>query len=472
MKEILWTMEEAAHAVGAAPTADWQAYSVSIDSRSVKPGDLFIALRGEKFDGHDFIAQAFEQGAVAAIVDHAVATDKPLLIVRDTVQALEALGKRSRERTHARIIAVTGSVGKTSTKEMLKSALEVQGMVFASTGNLNNHFGVPLSLARMPRDTDFGIFELGMNHAGEISSLTRQVRPHAAIISTVEAVHLEFFDSVESIADAKAEIFEGVEPEGAVILNRDNPHYERLIKHAKSHKNISTIYSFGTSDDAIFRLVAATHDEQGLRVTASCGERSLTYKLNLLGTHQALNSVGVLAAVQAVGANIDQAIRGFNSLSPQQGRGKEHIIKLPNGPCLVIDDTYNASAASITAALAVLRERANVMGGKAIAVLGDMLELGRESSALHRSLATPVTANRIDRVYTVGSFMKELHDSLPAPKQGGNFTHSDDVALALVPHLSSGDVILVKGSRGMKMEKVVNALLEQGTLTAGLFKLA
>lgn len=469
MREIIWNTEEAVAATGGESTSNWQASSVSIDSRSIVPGDLFVAIKGETSDGHDYVSHAAANGAAAAVVSHKpknIPENFPLLIVKDTVKALEALGRYARQRTRAKIIGVTGSVGKTSTKEMLKAALQVQGEVYASAGNLNNHYGVPLSLARLPRDVDFGVFELGMNHAGEISSLSKMVKPHAGLITTVEAVHLEFFDSVEKIADAKAEIFDGLETGGTAILNKDNPHYKRMVKAAKS-RDINRILSFGTAADALFRLVACTAEAEGARVTARCSNKTLTYKLGLSGKHQALNSVAVLAAVYAVGGDMEAAARGFAELVPQSGRGKEYVLKLPQGVCLLIDDTYNASAASIEAALAVLNERRQVMGGRAVAVLGDMLELGASAKKLHTSLAAPIETQATDVVFTVGQNMKYLHEALPKEKQGGHFAVSTEAGAAVAACLKSGDVILVKGSRGTRMEQVVQYLLQHGS-TAGV----
>lgn len=469
MREIIWDAAEAIEATGGKSTIEWQASFVSIDSRNITPGDLFVALNGEKVDGHDFVRQAAENGAAAAMVSRkpeGIPEDFPLLIVKDTVKALEDLARYARQRTRAKIIGVTGSVGKTSTKEMLKAALQVQGEVYASAGNLNNHYGVPLSLARLPRDVDYGIFEMGMNHEGEISALSKMVRPHVAIITTVEAVHLEYFDSVEKIADAKGEIFDGLEEGGTAVLNKDNPHYKRLVKCAKS-RDINRILSFGTSTDALFRMVACTGEEEGARVTARCSNKTLTYKIGLSGKHQALNSVAVLAAVYAAGGDMEAAARGFSDIIPQAGRGKEHVLKLPQGVCLLIDDTYNASPASIAAALAVLNERRKVMGGRAVAVLGDMLELGTAAKKLHTDLAKPVEAEATDLVFTVGPNMQYLQEALPKDKRGGHTALSSDAGAIIAERLKSGDVILVKGSRGTRMEQIVQYLLQHGS-TAGV----
>ena len=466
MREIIWTKEEAAEATGgvAEGASSWQASSVSIDSRTVARGDLFIAIKGEYSDGHEYVAQALEKGAVVAVVSSRpdnIAEDASLLIVKDTTKALEDLARFARKRTRAKVVGVTGSVGKTSTKEMLKAALEAQGEVHASAGNLNNHYGVPLSLARLPEETDYAIFEMGMNHAGEIATLTKMVRPDVSLITTVEPVHLENFSSVEKIAEAKGEIFLGMEKGGAAILNKDNPHYKCLVKCSKS-QGINKIISFGTGSDALYRLLACTPADEGSRITASCNNHTITYNLNLAGKHQALNSLAVLAAVYALGADIDMAARGFSSLMPQEGRGKEYVVKLPQGVCLLIDDSYNASPASITAALDVLVERKKVMGGRAVAVLGDMLELGDASKKLHKGLSAVIESAEIDAVITVGEAMEALQVAVGKDKRAGHFASSEAAAPAVAEYLASGDVLLVKGSRGLKMEKIVQFLLNYG----------
>lgn len=466
MVNTVWNTKEAEEATLGKANNNWEATSVSIDSRSVKPGDLFIAIKGEHFDGHHFVKQALEQGAVAAVVSHIpdnVPDGAPLLVVDDTFKALEGLGRYARKRTHAKVIAVTGSVGKTSTKEMLKVTLEPQGNVYATTGNLNNHLGVPLSLARMPKNTDFGVFELGMNHAGEIASLTRIAKPDVAIITTVAPAHLEFFDSVEAIADAKGEIFQGVTTGGCAIINRDNPHYKRLLRLA-NEAGITHIKSFGTNEDSTFHVVAATTDVDGSRVTLRTPAQTITYTLGLSGKHQACNSAAVLAAVEAVGGSLEKAAHALASLSSQGGRGKEYVVKLAQGVCLVIDDSYNASPASMQAALALLGERKQASGGRAIAVLGDMLELGNTSAELHKALTQDIKTNRIDKVYTAGEYMQAMYDTLPSEKKGGAFASSDLIGEAVLHYLQPGDVVLVKGSRGIQMEKVVQYILNKGTV--------
>ncbi|HJT07500.1 MAG TPA: UDP-N-acetylmuramoyl-tripeptide--D-alanyl-D-alanine ligase, partial [Stellaceae bacterium] len=352
----LWTAAEAVAATNGKSTRDWSARGVSIDSRTVMPGDLFIALAGPKFDGHDFVAMALERGAVAALVARVpkgLAADAPLLLVPDTMAALEDLGRASRWRSTARIIGVTGSVGKTGTKEALKRAFERQGMSFASAGSLNNQWGVPLSLARMPRETAYGVFEMGMNHPGEIDALSRIVHPHVAVITTVEPAHLGFFPSVEAIADAKAEIFAGMEPSGAAVLNHDNPHFARLAAAAKT-AGISRIIGFGSHPDAAVKLIDCHLYATASAVTASVMGEIVDYCIAIPGRHWVMNSLAVLGAVKAAGGDVGAAAAAMSSLAALDGRGRRHQIEVVGGVAELIDESYNASPASMRATFAVL----------------------------------------------------------------------------------------------------------------------
>ena len=467
MREIIWTSSDAARATGGIVHADWQASGVSIDTRTLKEGDLFVALVGER-DGHDYVKEALDKGAAAAMVSRVPneVTDKAkLLEVTDTQNALEKLGQYARKRTEAKVIGITGSVGKTSTKEMVKAALSTQGEVYATEGNLNNHIGVPLSLARLPQNVDYGIFEMGMNHAGEIAALSKQVQPDIAIITTVEPVHIEFFENVEAIADAKAEIFAGMGKKGVAILNKDIPHFERLSRAAK-HAGISKIFSFGKNETATFSLLACTAEEDRSRITVRCPESSLTYQLSLAGEHQACNSAAALAVVAALEGNLDAALHGMSELMPGRGRGAEYVVKLPQGVCLLIDDTYNASPASIVAALKVLDDRRILMKGRAIAILGDMFELGDQATRLHEQLKEPIESLSIDLVHVAGEHMQSLYNSLPEEKRGFQAKDVQSLIDKILPEIKSGDAVLVKGSRGMKMEQFVDALLAQGKIAA------
>ncbi|MEX2310820.1 MAG: Mur ligase family protein, partial [Rhodospirillales bacterium] len=305
-RKTIWTASEAAKATGGTIGADWEAGGVSIDTRTLVPGDLFAAIKGPNHDGHDHIATALASGAAAAMVEHRFKGDVPaggLLTVTDTVQGLRDLAAASRARSNAKICAVTGSVGKTGTKEMLAAALAAQGRVTSTAGNLNNHYGLPLSLARMPADSDFGVFEMGMNHAGEISPLSKLARPHVAIITTVAPVHIEYFGSVEAIADAKAEVFDGLIEGGTAVLSRDNPHYDRLAAKAKE-AGAKMIWGFGVHSFSNARLLAYEPDENGARVEATVGSQHLKYRLAMRGKHWALNSIAVLAAAGAMGADL------------------------------------------------------------------------------------------------------------------------------------------------------------------------
>lgn len=457
----LWTAPDAAAATAGKATGAWQASGVSIDSRTVEAGDLFVALSGPKFDGHDFVAGALARGAAAAVVSKQppkVAADAPLLMVGDTLKALEALGRAARARSQGRIIAITGSVGKTGTKEALKTALGRQGRAFASSGSLNNHWGVPLSLSRLPPDADYGVFELGMNHPGEIDALTRMVRPHVAVITTIEPAHLGFFASVEAIADAKAEIFIGVEPNGAAILNRDNAYFGRLAKAAQD-RGISRIIGFGTHDEAAVRLIDCELHADTSTVTASVMGEIIDYSLGLPGRHWVMNSLAVLAAVRVGGGDISAAATALATLAPLAGRGQRHMVAIAGGSYALIDESYNASPASMRAAFAVLAGAEPGSSGRRIAVLGDMLELGDDSQRLHAALAQPLIDARADLVFTVGEEMRALDAALPAARRGG---HADSIAALtalLGRQLCPGDVVTVKGSHGSKLYELVANLL-------------
>ena len=456
----LWTAGEAAAATGGRATGEWVASGVSIDSRSVKPGELFIALAGPKFDGHDFVADALARRAAAAVVARlpaGLAETAPLLLVDDTMAALEALGRASRRRTAAQIIGVTGSVGKTGTKEALKRALERQGATFASAGSLNNQWGVPLSLARMPRETAWGIFEMGMNHPGEIDGLSRLVRPDVAVITTVEPAHLGFFASVEAIADAKAEIFAGMEARGAAVLNRDNAHFARLAAAARA-QGITRILGFGSHAEATVRLIDSHLYATASAVTASVMGEIVDYCIAIPGQHWVMNSLAVLGAVKAAGGDVGAAAAAMSSLQPLDGRGRRHRIAIGEGEAELIDESYNASPASMRAALAVLGSMIPGRGGRRIAVLGDMLELGDAAERLHAELAQPIIDAGIALVFTAGPTMRALYDALPKRLRGGHAASSAEMAEIVARRLRPGDVVTVKGSFGSRMVEVVRRL--------------
>jgi UDP-N-acetylmuramoyl-tripeptide--D-alanyl-D-alanine ligase len=461
MLEPLWTAKELA-ASGARfdpePAAHFAVSGVSIDSRSLKSGDLFVALRHAR-DGHEFVAQALETGAAAAMVDHAPVPrpgDARLLFVEDTLKGLERLGAAARDRSPAKRIAVTGSVGKTGTKEALRLALAASGATHASEASYNNLWGVPLTLARMPRQTRYGVFEIGMNHAGEITPLSRQVRPHVTIITTVEPVHLEFFDSVEEIAEAKAEIFAGLEPGGAAILNRDNPHFARLALRARE-AGAARIISFGEAPDADARLEEIDLAPDGSEIRARIMGLDLSYRVSSPGRHIAHNSLAVLAGVVALGADPRAAAQALSAMRPQTGRGAPAEIALPGGPLLLIDESYNANPASMRAALANFALQ-SPKGGRRIIALGDMLELGPAAPELHAALVSAIESCGVDLVFLAGPMMKHLYDRLPPGLRGAYTPTAAELAEEVAAGVAPGDAIMIKGSLGSRMKTVVERL--------------
>lgn len=465
----LWTSEDVAKATGGQSAGTWDVDGVCIDSRSVTAGDLFVAIQGPKFDGHEFVIEALDKGAVAAMVSkqpedarHNVSADR-LVVVKDTLKGMNDLGTAARARMPGRIVAVTGSVGKTTTKEALFLVLGRQGQCHATIGNLNNHWGVPLTLSRMPADTDFAVIEMGMNHAGEIEPLSRMTRPDVAVITAVEAVHLEFFESVAGIADAKAEIFSGVTDGGTAIIPGDNPYRDRLLAAARA-QGIRNIVSFGTEKDCGYRLIAWTVTDTGTRIAADINGRRIVYDIGLPGKHMALNSLAALAVVDALGADAEQAAADLADMKPPQGRGARHSIHLANGSAVLIDESYNASPASVAAMAASLG--ATRRSGRLILVLGDMLELGDAAPDLHKDLAVPISAAGVSTVHTAGPLMKHLHENLPDSLRGLHRDTSADLADVIGSEISPGDVIAVKGSFGSKMSAVV-AKLQQLSATNG-----
>jgi len=453
----LWTATEIATAIGAqCNNMNWHANGVSIDTRTLQPGDLFIALHGEKVDGAKFVNDAFTRGAAGAISssEYKSARADKVFIVPDTLKALEQLAAAARARSYAKIIAVTGSVGKTSTKEMLAHVLSAAGHTHATIGNLNNHFGLPLTLARMPRDTEFAVLEMGMNHADEISPLSKLTRPDIAIITTVDAVHLEHFENIEAIADAKAEIFAGMNPGSTAILNRDNSYYTHLLGHAHAQK--LNVLSFGTAPECDAQLLDMDLWETRTHVHARVGNHKTRYIINAPGAHWVLNSLSVLLAATTAGVNLETAASKLMTITPPAGRGLIQKISLPDvGEITVIDESYNASPASITAALATLGR----MPGRKIAVLGDMLELGPRSAELHAALAGTIIESQTDLLFCCGPMMQELFNQTPPSLRGEWAADSTLLTAALIENLQAGDVVLVKGSNGMKMNLIPNTLM-------------
>lgn len=457
----IWTPAEAASATNGTVQGTWTATGISIDTRTLKAGDLFIALRGDSMDGHDYAAQALEKGAAAVVIDHipdGLSIDAPMVRVDDTFTAMQALGRAARQRCGAKIVAVTGSVGKTGTKDMLSHVFSAIGHTHASRASYNNHWGVPFSLAAMDAGCDYGIFEIGMNHAGEIEPLSKMVCPDVAIITTVEPVHLENFDSVEQIADAKAEIFAGLTHTGTAIINRDNPHYPRL--HAAAQAKGVQIQSFGESDGADAQLLECLLAANGSRIRARIGGAEISFTLMIAGKHIALNALAVLLAVRALGGDVAAAARALEKIEPLPGRGRREKIDIgdAHNPVTLIDESYNASPVAMRAAFKVLALIDPGRGGRRIAVLGDMLELGPDGPRQHADLALPLQAADVNLVYTCGPLMKKLHDAL-APEQRGDHRDSSRELAQIVPDvLVPGDVVMVKGSHGSRMDVVVEAL--------------
>jgi UDP-N-acetylmuramoyl-tripeptide--D-alanyl-D-alanine ligase len=451
----LWSAREIAAATGGVESAEFTASGVTFDSREVGAGDLFLALKGEATDGHRFVAQAFGQGAAGATVSDAV--EGPHVRVADTSAALDALGRAGRARMHGKVIGVTGSVGKTGTKEALFEALDriEPGCAHRSVKSYNNHTGVPLSLARMPRDTRFGVFEMGMNHAGELAALTRLVRPHVAIVTTIAPAHMGFFASEEAIADAKGEIFQGLEPGGTAVVPFDSPHRDRLVEAARPYAG--RIVTFGLAKGADYRAVEMMRTAGGTFVSARFGERELSFTVSQAGAHWVSNAMAILAAVDAVGGDLEVAGLALAEMGGLAGRGARTTVRVGEGEALVVDESYNANPASMRATLAVLAQET----GRKLVVLGEMRELGEHSAAFHAELSEPIEAAGVRYAILVGEEMGPLAKALEGRV---DFVHVPDAARArerLEAVLAPGDAVLVKGSNGVRLSTVVAALAER-----------
>ena len=456
----LWTSSELAQATGGTASAEFEVTGVAFDSREIQPGDLFVAMRGEATDGHLFIDRAMAAGAAGVICEQPV--DHPHVLVTDSADALTALGHAARARSSARIIGVTGSAGKTGTKEALFHALDrmVPGTVHRSVKSYNNHVGVPLSLARMPRDSKFGVFEMGMNHAGELAELTRIVRPHVALITTIAPAHIgNFSNGEEGIADAKAEIFQGLEPGGTAIVPHNNRHYPRLYSAAQAHAHV--IRRFGSQPDSETRLIdAIAAPEGGSLVTAEIGDARLCFRVSAPGEHWVMNALAVMTAVDAAGGDLAVAGLALADLPGMSGRGERVQIATPDGgTALLMDEAYNANPASMAATLVLLGQE---QAARRIAVLGAMKELGETSDSYHAGLAEPVMAAKVDHVILVGDEMAPLADALANSLEWqGTIAHvpAADAALhALTAILGDGDALLVKGSNSVGLSALVRAL--------------
>jgi UDP-N-acetylmuramoyl-tripeptide--D-alanyl-D-alanine ligase len=477
MANPLWTPADTVAATRGNANAAWlaaqPASGVSIDSRTLQPNDLFVALRGPSFDGHEFVKAALEKGAACALVNRAMpglGENASILLVDDTMAALEGLARFARARSRARIVAVTGSVGKTGTKDALRHVLSRQGLVCASAASHNNRWGVALSLSRLAADADYGVVEVGMNHAGEITPLIKLVRPHVAVITTVESVHLENFASQSAIAAAKAEIFDGVEPPGhglgsCAVLNRDNPYFDFLAERAAA-RGISRIIGFGGNPHAAVRLIHCAVNSSSVGVTAEYEGTVITYRVGAAGRHWAMNSLAVLGAVAALGGNVGEAAMALGDLTPQQGRGRRHQIAIVGGTIELIDDSYNASPVSMRAAFETLGNALPGGGGRRIAVLGDMLELGSSAKQMHADLLPHLVAAGVDLVFTAGTLMAALDEALPPMMRAGHEDQSRALTDQVLAALRPGDVVLIKGSYASRMGAVVDALL-QGSAPMG-----
>lgn len=467
----LWTSAEAAAATGGTAQGNWACTGVSIDTRTLEAGDLFVALKDVR-DGHDFVAQALAKGAGAALVSHVpegVAKDAPLLIVEDVLRGLEQLGAAARARTGAKVAAITGSVGKTSTKEMLLSMLGDQGRTHASVASYNNHWGVPLTLARMPQDTEFAIIEIGMNHPGEIAPLAKLTRPDVAMVTTVAAAHLEAFNDVADIAVEKASVFEGLAPGGVAVINTDIEHAAILMAKAVDCKLRDV--EFGTHA-MHFKLNDVQVHSDTTVVQAEANGAPLLFKIATPGRHFAMNGLGALAVAEAMGADLALAAQSLGRWSPYKGRGVRETVQLDpveNHLTLdLIDDSYNANPTSMAASLEVLAASAvgqnavHNRAGRRIAILGDMKELGSDEIALHAGLAHLEAMENVDVVHCIGPLMKSLYNLLPEHRRGDWTETSAEMLNAITGRLHAGDVVLAKGSLSMKLGAVVDAIRKMG----------
>jgi UDP-N-acetylmuramoyl-tripeptide--D-alanyl-D-alanine ligase len=447
----LWTSDEIAQATGGRASESFEVTGMTFDSREVGPGDLFVAMPGTVYDGHTFVDAAFAAGAAGAIVSQPVGG--PHVLVNDTFTALQALGRASRERSHATVFGVTGSVGKTSTKEALYAALDRYrpGKVHRSVKSYNNHTGVPLSLARMPRDAEYAVLEMGMNNVGEIAALTRQVRPHVAIVTAIAPAHIENLGSEEAIADAKAEIFEGLEGEGIAVIPNDTAHRGRLVKAAR--RNADRIVTFGSGDADVHAVHAVSAESGGSLISAALLERELTFTISQRGEHWVSNSLAVLAAVEAVGADVAVAGLALADMGGLKGRGQRHRIEIDGGQVLLIDESYNANPASMAATLKSLGAERDVE--RRIAVLGPMRELGEHSGALHAGLAPAVLDAHVDELILIGDEMRPLAEQVVGKLSLDLASSVEEATDILMRTLHPGDAVLVKASNSVGLARLV-----------------
>ncbi len=454
----LWTVAEVVAATGGRPegVSDGPLWAVSIDSREIAPEALFVAIAGETHDGHDFVAAALAEGASAALVSETwfrANGGERLIVVPDTLAALRALGAAARARSRALIVAVTGSAGKTTTKEAIRTVLAAAGATHHSIRSFNNHWGVPLMLARLPREAQFGVFEIGMNHAGEITPLTTLVRPHVAVITTVAAAHLEFFRSVTEIAEAKAEIFLGLEPGGIAVLNGDHDYVHVLFARARE-LGLANIVTYGYDADCDW--VIEEPEVAGTKTFARVTHGTERYDLNLVvrGRHMVANAAAALAVAAIAGVDRYVALRALGEFDAPEGRGEATRLGPADRPLLLIDESYNANVASMNAAMEVFADMAPP-GGRKVLVLGDMLELGPQGEALHQGLESAVLRTGAAQVFLVGTAIEPLADALGEAVVTGRARRIEDLLEPILSSLALGDAVMVKGSKGVRLARLV-----------------
>jgi len=453
MAEPLWTSEEILAATGGRLVgAPFAATGVSIDTRTLEPGDLFVALAGER-DGHEYVGAALDRGATGVLASQPARGSA--VVVGDTLVALEKLGVAARDRAKgARRAAVTGSVGKTSVTQAIRAGLARAGRAHGSVKSYNTHIGVPLTLARMPRDTERAVFEIGMNHAGEITPLVRMVQPHAVVITTVAQAHIEnFADGEAGVAQAKAEIFDGLTPGGVAVLNADNRWFDLLSDTAKAAG--AEVLTFGARSECAAQLTSFALTEGGARVEARMHGQPIAFNLRQTGSHWGLMSLAALLTMQALGVSEDQSLAALATFEPLEGRGAERQVAIPGGAFTLIDESYNANPASVAAALRTLGLKP---ARRLIAALTDMLELGKDSPAYHAGLAAEIEAAKVDLVFCAGPMMKSLFEALPPTRQGGYAKTAEALAPRLTQAAEPGDVVMVKGSRDSHAKALFDAL--------------
>jgi UDP-N-acetylmuramoyl-tripeptide--D-alanyl-D-alanine ligase len=455
----LWTADELRTATGGALKSDACVNGVAIDSRTIAVDDLFVAITGPNNDGHDYVDGALAGEASLVLISN---TDKctdldKALIVDDPLVALGQIGGAARKRVAGKVLAVTGSVGKTTTKEILADVLSGQGKVHASVGSFNNHWGVPLSLSRMAQDTDFGIFEIGMNHSGEIAPLSQMVRPDIAIVTGVDAVHMAHFASVAEIADAKAEIFDGMNKGAIAILNKDNEWFDQLS--AKATAKGLKILSFGEDKDADARLIKSSMHPHCSCVAAEIQGQAVTFKISVPGHHWVMNSLAVMLAVSAMGQDLALASLKLADMSPPVGRGQRFNVSTETGSFHLFDDSFNASPVSMRAALKNLSIATTTGKGRRVAILGDMLELGDKSQDMHKALASLLMDANVNLVLCVGPLMKDLFDNLGPQQKAYHFETAQELADQVMRYVMTGDAVMVKGSKGSKVSLVAQKII-------------